>query len=410
MKWNRIIYTGLIVILIVTTFNPFKRKDKGHDVPRPWASKATIQELAEYIEAEATSPEQYLAELFDSRQIVFVGDLTKLKQSAVSVAAVIPLLASRGVRILGIEYALYDDQDRIDALLTADRFDRDAAARILFDRMVVFGYEEYVDIFEAAWTVNRNDAMQDDPFRIIGLDVKHNWEYIQEQDDVDDPAILRNVLSAGVPDTFMADVIRRECLDTGRQGLMLVSAAHAYTRYRQYEFERNMAEKGFSDTKRAGNYIYDMIGDQAVTVLVHAPWPDKRTAAGYNYPVGGVVDALLDDLPEEERTFGFDVKGSPFGTFPIYNKVYSEGYEEEELTFSEMTDGYLVYGLFSEYTAVTAIDGFITEDNLDEVVRNFPGPKDFPSIEGDTITASELNDYIAGDLAGFERFLQGFKY
>ena len=51
-----------------------------------------------------------------SHDIVFLGEFFKIRQNVQLVAALIPRLYAAGVRNLGIEYALSDDQEEIDAL------------------------------------------------------------------------------------------------------------------------------------------------------------------------------------------------------------------------------------------------------------------------------------------------------
>jgi hypothetical protein len=178
---------------------------------------------------------------------------------------------------------------------------------------------------------------------------------------------------------------------------------HAYTEYRNKQYEERAQEMGLGETRRVGNIIYDQIGDSASTVLFHSPWSDERSQNGMAYPAGGAIDALLEKLPEESRRMGFDVAGTPFADLPVYAKSLTEGYDR--LTFSDVTDGYITLALFPDYQPATAIEGFITEENVTEAIENFPGP----TPEGEDLSAARMNEYIQGLAQSLTRLFESFE-
>jgi len=122
-----------------------------------------------------------------------------------------------------------------------------------------------------------------------------------------------------------------------------------------------------------GNFVYDKIGKKAITIFLHAPWV---SAAGYGekpvYPVDGVIDAVMRELPSDYRRVGFDVNNTPFGDLPSVSSFYKYGYNDFKLEM--FCDGYVYQKPFSEYEGVTSIKGFVSEDNIDYARSQSPNP------------------------------------
>jgi hypothetical protein len=342
-----------------------------------------------------------VAGLFKDHDIVFLGEFPKIKQQVDFVSGLIPVLYRHGVRNLGLEEALYADQGRMDALLSAPTFDEAAARKIFFDFIVLWGFQEYVGILKSAWQLNHSLPSGSEPFRIVGLNVRRHWEYIKTEADIENPQVVQKVLSEGIPDRFMADTIEKEFIDRGSKALVFLNMQSGFTRYRNNEYAKNAREKGLSETRRTGNIIYDRIGDRAAFVAIHAPWPDKKTLSRVNYPLDGVLDRVLAEMPKKERRIGFDVRGTPVGKVEIKTEVYKSGYDK--LTMGDFVDGYVMLGPLADYQTVTPIPDFIDDSNVEQALADFPGPK-----EPRKLSPAELNRYISQDLDNLRRILEQF--
>ncbi len=402
MDRNRFLMIAVVVIAVVFIFNPFGRRQPAERLFPAYVKKEVLDPLAADLRARAQKPEDYVAGLFDSHDIVFLGEFPKIKQQVEFVSALIPVLYRHGVTQLGIEHALYSSQSEIDALLSAPVFDDARARRIAFDFIVLWGFEEYEGLLKSAWQLNRTLAAGAKPFRVVGLNVRRHWEYIKTEGDVDKPEVVQKVLSEGVPDRFMADTILREFVDRGEKALVFVNMQNGITRYRNNEYAKNARAKGLGETRRAGNIVYDRIGGRAVFVPMHAPWPDKNTLSRVNFPVDGVFDRIIGALPKGARRLGFDLPGTAAGRLEIKTDVYRSGYDS--LTLADFADGYVILGPLSEYETVTPIPDFITDANVEQALANFPGPKD-PRKP----TPTELNRYISQDVANLKRILDQFE-
>jgi len=374
-----------IVLLFVFVIDPFGLFKPKQTIAAP---KATVSELASLKSAyaqDARPASQYVAGLFKSHEIVMIGELGRISQQVDFVASLIPDLYKAGVSNLGTEYALAADQKEIDRVLTAPTYDARAVDQILFDRMVIWGFKEYADLFHAAWQFNQTLARGERPFRIVGLSVVQEYQYLKTQQDATNPEIVKKVMTNGIPDVFMAQVIQKEFIDRGEKALVYMSFDHIFTTYRNKQYTDRGKAAGILNTERTGNIVYDKIGAKVFSVCLHSPWSDQNSLA---YPVGGAIDALIKSLPAGTRNAGFTLAGTAFGKLPVKNPLYATG--DPNLTLDGMFNGYVILGPLSEYRAVTPIPDFINAANLATAITYFPGPN-IPS----TTTAQDLNNFIA---------------
>jgi hypothetical protein len=391
-----------VVVAVIAIFGlPRLLRGGGGPASPPAVSSGTLSPLVTYVESHYQSPADYIVSRFQSHDIVFLGEFYKISQNVTLVSDIIPRLYKEGIRNLGIEYALTEDQARIDALLSSPSFNEAEARAITFDWVVTWGFKEYIDLYRAAWQLNSSLPKGSKPFRIVALSMRQNWEYVKTEKDLSDAEVIKKILSNGVPDAFMAQGIVREFVDKGEKALVYCGMWHAFTAYRDVEYAKNAAAQNLTETRRAGSIVFDRIGKRALTVLLHSPWPDTRSRTGLAYPAGGVIDALILALPEEKRSAGFDTAGTPMGSPKVAELPYASGHLA--LTLGGMCDGYVIQGPISGYRAVTPIDGFITEAGAAYAAKNFPGPK--PA----KLEVADLNGIVAEDARRVEEMLRQFR-
>ena len=388
-----------IVLLFVFVIDPFGLFKPKQTVAAPKATVSELTSLKSAYAQDAHPASQYVVGLFKSHEIVMVGELGRISQQVDFVASLIPDLYKAGVSNLGTEYALASDQKQIDRVLTASTYDAKAVDQILFDRMVIWGFKEYADLFHAAWQFNQTLPKGEKPFRIVGLSVTQEYQYLKSQKDATDPEVVKKVMANGIPDVFMAQVIQKEFIDRGEKALVYMSFDHVFTTYRNKQYTDRGKTAGITNTERTGNIVYDRIGTKAFSVCLHSPWSEPN---GLGYPVGGVIDALIKTLPAGSQSAGFTLAGTAFGNLPVKNPLYATG--EPNLTLAGMFNGYVILGPISEYKAVTPIPDFINEANLATAITYFPGPN-IPS----TTTAQDLNNFIANMSKNMDVMLKRFK-
>lgn len=403
MNRNRILLAVLVVGAAVLLFVPLGRGGHGGKPLTP-TDTTILTPLIGYVNAHYETPADYVVGTFDTHEIVFLGEYGKIKQNVELVQRLIPMLYNAGVRNLGIEYALSSDQPLIDKLTTAPVYDKSLANKILFDYLVIWGYQGYANLFKAAWRFNRSLPAGAPPFRIVALSVAENWQYIRTKNDANNPNILHEVFARGVPDVHMASIIEKRFLSTGEKALIYVSTKSAFTRYASEQYASSMRRMGFTQTKRAGNIIFGMIGRRSFTILFHQPWPGARSSgkgAAAVYPLGGVIDNLIAKLPADRRDAGFNVRGTVFGKLKLTHSEFAVGHPG--MTFGDLCDGYIIQGKLSAYEPVAPIPSFINEQNIPRALSDFPGPK------AGNLTPADLNRFIAQNLQNLGRFLSAYK-
>lgn len=409
MERRQFTFIVIAVLLVLFIWNPFSRGKNAQKIPPPRVTREEAEALAEHIRTQGLTPESYVAGMFRSRDVVFIGESAKIKEQVTFIGSVIPHLYEAGIGVLGVEHALHADQPIIDRLLTSTLFDEETARKLLFDRYVMWGFQEYVDIFRAAWELNSRLSPNERPFRIIGLAVQHDWTVLETEKQLEEPEVKRRILASGLPSTYLAETIEREILDKGEKALVFCTIQQSFTRYRSKQYEENAREEGYDEVRSAGNIIYDRIGGRAATAYMHLFWPDTKSQYGVTYAVGGIVDAAVSLLPEEKWRAGFDTRGNPASDRVIENGIYADEYEE--LTMKDIYDGYLIFGPLFEYEPATAIAGFFSGENIAEALRNFPAPKEsLPSPEDPEEAAGTLNGYLAAEVENTAKFLERFEY
>lgn len=397
-KTSRIVTTVVLIVAFVFLIDPFDWFGAEGRAYQSAPSRET-REVLDDIRANRLRPHpEVIAEAFDIGDVVLIGDTPYVSEPVRIVTEAAAVLPPAGVGILATDLLLAEDQQEIDSLVSAESFDREAAQQLLFDRLVIWGYREYVDLLEEVWRVNREVG----DLRVVGLAIRQDFSAIETEEDIEDAEKIAQVLAGGVPEREMYETMAREVLDPGRQALVFVRREQSFTQFEQLGFAENMAEYGFSGVKRLGRAIYDRIGDRAVHLVVHVPWPDTRGKTGLGYPLDGLFEDMVASLPDEERRVGVLLRDSPLAELPVRSGEYV--YEAEVVpTVGDFCDGYLLTAPLKEVSLVTPIEGFITEENLAEARRGFPGPN-----IGE-VTADELNEYIAGMPANVARALEEFR-
>ena len=332
-------------------------------LPLPKLDPDLRKRLVSYLETHHRSPEDYIASKFADHDIVFVGEYHRIKHNPQLIAKLVPVLHRKGVTILGIEFARFEDQPLIDKLLSGNTYDEAIAREVQFRSTPEWSYQEYLDIYRAAWKLNSSMPARAKKFRIMGLGCSPNWSLVKTPEDWDNPKVRVKVWPPGGPDKFMADVIQNQILAKGEKALVYCGRHHAFTEYQQPIVDEKAHKFIRFETERAGNFIYRSIGKRAITILLHAPWSGHEGyGTGIVYPADGAIDALLRVLPRRLRSGGFDTRGTPFGELTGATGIYSQGYEH--FTLQAMCDGYVVEKPFSQFEGVTPAPGYLNAENI----------------------------------------------
>jgi hypothetical protein len=325
-------------------------------------------ELVNYLKAHQMTPEEYVLSKFRRYDIVFLGEEHYIKQNLKFVQALIPALYGVGIYNLAIEFGVDDCQADVDRLITAEGYDDDLARKIMFRDFVLWGYLDYMDIYRKAWELNHSLPKGAKKFRVVNLNYRADWTALQGPRT---HAVMDKVWVKGDPDVYMGNRVLHEFADRHEKALVYAGFHHTFTHYHQpyYDFEKRKLID--FTTKRMGNVVYDQIPERVFGILLHTPWTNLEGWDHWSAPVGGAIQAVMNEL--QEKPVGFDVKDSPFGKLRDPNTYYSIGYPAFSL--ATLTDGYIYLAPFRKFESVTVDEKFITAANLQEAIANFWEPE-----------------------------------
>ena len=295
---------------------------------------------------------------------------------------------------------MYSDQEEIDRILSAEFFDEEAVKKVLFNRLVIWGFQEYAGIFREAWKLNRGLEEHQEPFRIVGLNVRTHHEFIEREKDARDPDIVKKVFQSGVPEVFMAETILAEFVRTEKNALVYTNLTSSFTDFEVVTLKERAEKMELPDNRHTGAIISDSIGDRAATVLMHSPWPYTRAQTLFAYPLYGILDEVMDALPGSLQQVGFDTADTPVGVLSAGGNDFVA--KQRSVKLQDMCDGYILLGSIKEYTTVTPYSDFIHSENFADAIKNFPGPEPLDT------NAEEFNTYVANMAESTRKALDRF--
>jgi len=356
-----------LVIALLLLSSPPQSDQPKHD-------RNTIEQLNAHLRSHYMTPEDYIISKFKDHEVVFLGENHRYKHDVELVQGIIPRLYQAGVFTLATEFARREDQPLVDRLLNGPTYDEALARQITFNQYVFWGYQEYVDVFKAAWRLNHGLPGTRRKFRILGVNCSPDWSVVQKEEDLyHDPKIMAKVWH-GCSEEQWAKVILDEVVAKGEKALVYSGMHHAFTEYRQPVYsEAKRSFVRFGDV-RMGNYVYNAIGKRAITISLHGIW---YSSEGYSrpsvYAADGYIDAVMAEVDPGLRRAGFDTGGTPFGNLPGTTTVYKYGYDKFSL--SVFCDGYVYQLPLSQYEGVTPIKDFVNQANLSTARAQSPEPK-----------------------------------
>jgi hypothetical protein len=365
MKYLSWILLILAAAFLVTSRDAFAQEK----LPLPVLDDSLRAELTGYLQTHRQTPEEYVINKFKDHDVVILGEQHRARQDPLLVQRLIPLVYKAGVYNLGFEFARRVDQPLIDSLLTGKEYDQVLANEILLRFSMGWCYQEYSDIFKAAWQLNRTLKKGEHPFRIIGVNNAPDWSVIKSREDLDNRAMLAKAYGKETEKDW-ADALLRETVAKREKALVYCGIHHAFTSYRQPMVE-NGKFSGFRNEGRFGNFLRDSLGQSVMTIFLHNFWltPDLE---GFIYPVEGYIDALMAIVDSTKWRVGFDTKGTPLGRLPGKDSYYAMGYDSFNL--ATFCDGYIFQMPFSRFEVVSCIPNFYTDLNIDYARNNFANP------------------------------------
>jgi hypothetical protein len=328
----------------------------------PGINDSLYKVLATDFQHNSTDPYQYVINEFSDHDIIFLGENHRIKHDLIFVQKLIPILYANGIRNMGFEFALMKDTLLIRDVITGkSSFDQNKANQIIFNLSPYWGYKEYIDVFRAAWELNRNIPKEEDKFMIYGIMHDYDFSEMKSRSDEYDEAIMLKVRKGiADPEQFMADCIIKEFVDKQKKALIYCGIHHAFTGYQGYG-------------RRVGVIVKNRIGDKTMTISLHYPWKTKKgSLTKLTYPVNGLLDSFIRRHESETYAFGINVNNTAFGDLMDTASSYSEN---GPISLSSFCDGYIYLNSFSSCENVTIQKDFINGTSFRYAKAQFPNPE-----------------------------------
>jgi hypothetical protein len=328
-----------------------QRVDAATAAPAVERLSPAERNLLAYWRSHPREPREYVLDKFDQgRKWVFLGEYHRVRHDVELVLELIPTLhRSSRVRHLALEFLCRERTEEANRLVTRPDYDRRRTIDFFRDQFPSWGYEEYLQIFEATWKTNRELAGSKGPFRLIGLHPCVDWERIHYGRDEAERA--RELDKQNRYDELMAEALEAQLLSRGVPALVYTGIAHSTAKFREYRAGTDQP------LPRMGNLVYrPPYQEDMFFIALHAPFWDAASSRDV-YPFDGVLDRLMLIYG---RNLGFDVVGTPFETLrharpaPRSQTAYS---------FGELFDGYIIHRTpIKEYQGITCIEDWIVSE------------------------------------------------
>lgn len=240
------------------------------------------------------------------------------------------------------EFSRESHNEQLEALVTSESFDDELAIELFRDGpWPTWGFREYVDILRAAWSLNQSLPDDAEPFLVIGMD--SDWDQYTLWFESPDPQKSFEIRMNR--EKTMINAVKTHALEAGEKALVHVGFDHSVTCHGE--------RLATVLTREYGSRIF-----QVVLHCVHHEANDKV-----------VLNDFLDELLAEAsggEPVGFDILGSPLAGVYDRNTIYYMAARQNGL--GAFVQGYVFLNPIDDLHKCSWIDGFITDEHLDEAI------------------------------------------
>lgn len=330
-------------------------------------SPADESRLAEWVEEHGREPIEYAVARAQQYRLVIFGEEHEQRESLQFLNRLIPELYHRaGITCVAMEVLKAHHNRQLERLVTAPAFDRAAALDLAraTDPWKAWGFQEYWDVMETVWKLNRSLPPGRPRLRLVGLANPADLQSIAMiSREGENPSshvpwfeklrLIRfplEITRMAAYDTFMAFQAERQLFAPGARGIIWVGAAHARIHVPSPSGSSAVVPRmGFTLARKHPGEVF--------TIYVHhrfRPNPG-RLAASSPPQMTDFVERVMELAGG--RPAGFDLEGTPFGrlrdsgAFTFLNK---------RVGLADVASGYLYLGKLSRLTRCAWTPDYIT--------------------------------------------------
>jgi len=362
LKYKTILVCALGSLLVVCA------AFMNHAAP-PSSKGAKDDKLLAYLKSNPLSPQQYVISKFKKYDVILLAEDHRIKNNLLFAQSLIPQLYKAGVYNFGMEFGASEDQQQLDSLVSAPKYDEDLARKLMFNYNVGWAFKEYIDMYHKAWEFNSSLPKGARKFRILNLSYKYRWHSITDMPKgVRTPESQRKVFYKGGTEWYRSARIKKLILDKNDKILILTGTLHALTRYQMPMYDYLAPDFYNLNNSGMGNLLYKMAPTKVFTILMHFPFYSRQYGPSVLVsPANGELEKLMAKF--NNQPVGFDLVNTPIGNL-VDNSLYAEGHPG--LHLSQIGDGYVFLKPFRQLEGCSVDDRFLNSRNWPEALKEYP--------------------------------------
>ena len=352
--------------------------------------------LTEWVHKNHIKPEDYLVEKCDDYQVVFLGEHHQVENYIQFLIKVIPRLYNEAnVTRIGLEVCNKDDNEKIEKLVTNDKFDENLQLEIARSQnWQGWAYKDYWEILRAVWKFNKSLTSEQDKLLVKGIDKKlnfpklRNWlDFGNEPKEDEKEELLKKAKNYGDRDELMSNNIEEEIIKKNKKAIILIGNLHCFTDYKM-----PIIKKGkITDEKHTSTaYLLEQkYKEKIFSIRLHSPLPAvkniKEDHLGGAKHLRGVIDEIIEKTNIKKTAF--DISSSPFSS--LRNNKCLFFHNQKEITYKDVFKGYIVVAPLKDLYRCEMIPDFITEEMF-ENSKGFLSNK----FERDFKNTKDMNEFL----------------
>jgi len=297
--------------------------------------------LLQWLDSHCQPGQEYVIRLFDSHQIVILGEEHNVKEHKDFVIDLIPrLYHEAGVRCIGWEFSWYSQNQQLEEIIDAPTFDKQAVLQLARERSPDWNSKEHWDIIKAVWMLNRSLPIESEKMRLIGIsdyvDIPRSYVLLGTK-STNTPEFQKMLKEHGDHDKNTAKHAAEEILQKGQKGFLFFGMGHDWTDYR-YPPEATFG----IDYKPMGYCLKEKYGDKIFQIRAQASSDPS------------IIHRIMEC--QNHVSVGFDMQESPFASILV-----PVGKGAPDVPWSKLACGYIYFAPRSSLHRNTVIEGYVTE-------------------------------------------------
>ncbi|WEK34984.1 MAG: hypothetical protein P0Y53_21050 [Candidatus Pseudobacter hemicellulosilyticus] len=318
---------------------------------------------------DSKDPLQYVAEKFNTHDVVFLGELHKRQQDLAFFKDLIPYLyQAKGIKMIGWEFGAAEYQQAADSVVTAAEFDRAKAITIMRNSMYSWCFEDYLEVFRTIWQLNSTIPQDSNKVRFLQLNISFKPKSWNSPDD----SIRLQTRKINF-DNLLPGIIEKEVIARNQKILIYCGLHHSLTRFKTAKLFFAKDTDG-----RAGQRLYGKYPEKIFQICLLSPflprWTLYKEMTGhkqydYVYPFDAVFNQLYDTI---KKPFAVDAANPAFAGLKDYNSFYAFD-RFNGIQLREFCDGVIMPAGFDQVQPVVIIPDWVPNTAaLEEIKKVLP--------------------------------------